>query len=76
MAAQGVLDKELTLGDLAMVNAYMLQLFIPLNFLGFVYREIRRSLTDLENMLGLLKKEAQIKRQNQCTRTAVAARPH
>ncbi|WP_233080414.1 ABCB family ABC transporter ATP-binding protein/permease [Rheinheimera soli] len=61
MAAQGVLDKELTLGDLAMVNAYMLQLFIPLNFLGFVYREIRRSLTDLENMLGLLKKEAQIK---------------
>lgn len=61
MAAQGVLDKELTLGDLAMVNAYMLQLFIPLNFLGFVYREIRRSLTDLENMLGLLKKQAQIK---------------
>lgn len=61
MAAQGVLDKELTLGDLAMVNAYMLQLFIPLNFLGFVYREIRRSLTDLENMLGLLKKEAKIK---------------
>lgn len=61
MAAKGVLDKELTLGDLAMVNAYMLQLFIPLNFLGFVYREIRRSLTDLENMLGLLKKEAQIK---------------
>ena len=61
MAAKGVLNKELTLGDLAMVNAYMLQLFIPLNFLGFVYREIRRSLTDLENMLGLLKKEAQIK---------------
>jgi ATP-binding cassette subfamily B protein len=61
MAAQGVLNKELTLGDLAMVNAYMLQLFIPLNFLGFVYREIRRSLTDLENMLGLLKKQAQIK---------------
>jgi ABC-type transport system involved in Fe-S cluster assembly fused permease/ATPase subunit len=61
MAAQGVLNKELTLGDLAMVNAYMLHLFIPLNFLGFVYREIRRSLTDLENMLGLLKKEAKIK---------------
>jgi ATP-binding cassette subfamily B protein len=60
MAAKGVLNKELTLGDLAMVNAYMLQLFIPLNFLGFVYREIRRSLTDLENMLGLLKKEAKI----------------
>jgi ATP-binding cassette subfamily B protein len=54
LAATGVLDKELTLGDLAMVNAYMLQLFLPLNFLGFVYREIRRALTDLENMLGLL----------------------
>ena len=51
MAAKGVLNKELTLGDLAMVNAYMLQLFIPLNFLVFVYREILRSLTDLENML-------------------------
>jgi ATP-binding cassette subfamily B protein len=56
MAAQSVLDKEMTLGDLAMINAYMIQLFIPLNFLGFVYREIRRSLTDLENMLALLKR--------------------
>lgn len=56
LAAQGVAGKQLTLGDLAMVNAYMLQLFIPLNFLGFVYREIRRALTDLENMLGLLKR--------------------
>lgn len=57
MAATGVLNQEMTLGDLAMVNAYMIQLFIPLNFLGFVYREIRRALTDLENMLGLLKRE-------------------
>ena len=60
LAATGVLDKELTLGDLAMVNAYMIQLFIPLNFLGFVYREIRRALTDLENMLGLLQRKASI----------------
>ena len=57
LAAQGVVDKSLTLGDFAMVNAYMLQLFLPLNFLGFVYREIRRALTDLENMLGLLKRK-------------------
>lgn len=57
LAAQGVIDKSLTLGDFAMVNAYMLQLFLPLNFLGFVYREIRRALTDLENMLGLLKRK-------------------
>lgn len=61
LAADGVLQKELTLGDLAMVNAYMLQLFIPLNFLGFVYREIRRALTDLENMLGLLNREPTIR---------------
>ena len=60
MAAQSVLDKTMTLGDLAMINAYMIQLFIPLNFLGFVYREIRRSLTDLENMLGLLKRNPAI----------------
>ncbi len=56
LAADGVVEKKLTLGDFAMVNAYMLQLFLPLNFLGFVYREIRRALTDLENMLGLLKR--------------------
>lgn len=60
MAANNVLDRSMTLGDLAMVNAYMIQLFIPLNFLGFVYREIRRALTDLENMLGLLKRDAKI----------------
>lgn len=57
MAAQSVMNKEMTLGDLAMINAYMIQLFIPLNFLGFVYREIRRALTDLENMLALLKRQ-------------------
>jgi ATP-binding cassette subfamily B protein len=61
MAAQSVLDKAMTLGDLAMINAYMIQLFIPLNFLGFVYREIRRSLTDLENMLALLKRNPVIR---------------
>jgi ATP-binding cassette, subfamily B, heavy metal transporter len=60
MAAQSVLDKEMTMGDLVMINAYMIQLFIPLNFLGFVYREIRRSLTDLENMLALLKRNPAI----------------
>jgi ATP-binding cassette, subfamily B, heavy metal transporter len=60
LAATEVVDKKLTLGDLVMVNAYMIQLFLPLNFLGFVYREIRRALTDLENMLGLLKRKPQI----------------
>ncbi|MFT5546737.1 ABCB family ABC transporter ATP-binding protein/permease [Rheinheimera aquimaris] len=60
LAADEVVSKQLTLGDLVMVNAYMIQLFLPLNFLGFVYREIRRALTDLENMLGLLKRKSQI----------------
>lgn len=60
MAAQSVIANDMTLGDLAMINAYMIQLFIPLNFLGFVYREVRRSLTDIENMLALLKREAKI----------------
>lgn len=60
LAAAEVVNQQLTLGDLVMVNAYMIQLFLPLNFLGFVYREIRRALTDLENMLGLLKRQPEI----------------
>ncbi|MBU1308813.1 MAG: ABC transporter ATP-binding protein/permease [Gammaproteobacteria bacterium] len=60
LAATEVVNQQLTLGDLVMVNAYMIQLFLPLNFLGFVYREIRRALTDLENMLGLLKRAPEI----------------
>ncbi len=60
MAAQSVIDSNMTIGDLAMINAYMIQLFIPLNFLGFVYREVRRSLTDIENMLALLKRKAKV----------------
>ncbi|MGI5309341.1 ABCB family ABC transporter ATP-binding protein/permease [Rheinheimera sp. WS51] len=61
LAANQVVKQQLTLGDLIMVNAYIIQLFIPLNFLGFVYREIRRALTDLENMLGLLLRKPRIK---------------
>ena len=60
LGASSVVNKELTIGELVMINAYMIQLFLPLNFLGFVYREIRRALTDLENMLGLLNRKAAI----------------
>lgn len=60
LAASQVVSQTLTLGDLVMVNAYIIQLFLPLNFLGFVYREIRRALTDLENMLGLLTRSPRI----------------
>lgn len=54
MAAQGVAGGTMTLGDFVMVNAYMLQLFVPLNFLGFVYREIRQALINIERMFHLL----------------------
>nr|WP_201020939.1 ABC transporter ATP-binding protein/permease [Pseudoalteromonas sp. H105] len=61
LGAADVVTGKLTIGELVMINAYMIQLFLPLNFLGFVYREIRRALTDLENMLGLLTRKAKIK---------------
>ncbi|MFP5307591.1 MAG: ABCB family ABC transporter ATP-binding protein/permease, partial [Gammaproteobacteria bacterium] len=54
LAARGVAGGTMTLGDFVAINAYLIQLFIPLNFLGFVYREIRRALTDMQRMFGLL----------------------
>lgn len=54
MAAQDVTEGSMTLGDLVLVNAYILQLFMPLGFLGFVYREIKRSLADIARMFTLL----------------------
>ncbi len=59
-ATQGVVDGRMTLGDLVMVNAFMIQLYIPLNFLGVIYREIKQSLTDLDRMFRLLEKEREI----------------
>ena len=60
MAAFGVQDKSMTLGDFVLVNTYMIQLFLPLNFLGFVYREIKQSLTDMDYMFSLLETETEI----------------
>ena len=53
-ATQGVAEGRLTIGDLVMINAFMIQLYIPLNFLGVLYREIKQSLTDLDKMFTLI----------------------
>ena len=60
LAANQVAAGTMTVGDLVMVNAYMIQLFIPLNFLGFVYREIRQSLANIERLFGLLEKPVKV----------------
>lgn len=60
MAVQDVARGAMTLGDLTMVNAYLIQLFIPLNALGFIYREIRQSLVNVERLFGLLDQRATI----------------
>ena len=59
-ATQGVVDGRMTLGDLVMVNAFMIQLYIPLGFLGVLYREIKQSLTDLEKMFALMEREREV----------------
>ncbi|HWP20378.1 MAG TPA: ABC transporter ATP-binding protein/permease [Burkholderiaceae bacterium] len=59
-ATEGVVAGTMTLGDLVMINAFMIQLYIPLNFLGVIYREIKQSLTDLDRMFGLLDREREV----------------
>ena len=60
LAADKVIEGSMTLGDLVLVNAFMLQLYMPLHFLGFVYREIKHSLADMERMFTLLEENKEI----------------
>ena len=60
LAAQGVMDGELTLGDLVLINTMMLQLFLPLNFLGIIYRSLKYALADMDMVIKLLQKPIEI----------------
>ena len=60
MAGNGVVDRSMTVGDFVLVNTYLIQLYLPLNFLGFVYRNIRQSLIDMDDMFKLLDVEQEV----------------
>jgi len=60
LAAQGVIDDELTIGDFVLINTFMMQLYQPLGFLGFVYREIKQSLVDMDKMFELIEVHADV----------------
>ncbi len=59
-ATVGVVEGKMTIGDLVLVNAFMIQLYIPLNFLGVIYREIKQALADMERLFGLIEEHAEI----------------
>ena len=66
MAAQGVVSGELTLGDLVLINTMMLQLFLPLNFLGIIYRSLKYALADMDMVIKLLKHPVEITDRPRC----------
>jgi len=75
MAGYGVQHGTMTLGDLVLVNAFLIQLYMPLHFLGFVYREIRHSLADMERMFDILERNAEV-RDKPGARALIVSRGH
>ena len=73
LAANYVVESIMTIGDFVLINAFMMQLFMPLNFLGFVYREIRGALANIERMFGLLERRPLIEDKNDAKELAVAS---
>ncbi|WP_334154669.1 ABCB family ABC transporter ATP-binding protein/permease [Tepidimonas sp.] len=74
-ATVAVTEGRMTLGDLVMINAFMIQLYLPLNFLGVLYREIRQGLTDLGRMFDLLERECEVRDAPGARELAVARAP-
>lgn len=72
LAATEVAKGNMTLGDFVLINAFMMQLFMPLNFLGFVYREIKGSLANIENMFGLLDRKPKVEDVEQAAELQIA----
>lgn len=72
LAAQGVVNDELTLGDLVLINTMMLQLFLPLNFLGIIYRSLKYALADMDMVIKLLRRPLEITDRDGATRLEVA----
>ena len=73
-AASGVVDGKLSVGDLVLVNAYLLQMAMPLNYLGMMYREVKQALTNIERLWGLLDEEQEV-RDSAAARPLQASRP-
>ncbi len=72
LGAQGIADGTMTIGDYVMINAFLVQLYVPLNLLGMVYREVKQSLMDMERMFSLLDVPAEIRDAPDATDLAVA----
>jgi len=71
LAAQGVVNDELTLGDLVLINTMMLQLFLPLNFLGIIYRSLKYALADMDMVIKLLQRPIEISDRDGAVKLAV-----